>query len=57
MPSESRAQQQATAIALHHPSKLYARNRALANMPAATLREFASTKGLKRQHVKKRKAR
>ena len=57
MPSVSRAQQEATAIALHNPSKLYARNRALAKMPAATLREFASTKGLKRQHVKKRKAR
>lgn len=55
MPSHSRAQQQAMAIAEHHPSKLYARNKALASLPHATLHEFAATKGLKRRHVKKRR--
>ncbi len=45
------------AIAEHDPSKLYARNKALASIPATTLHEFAATKGLKRRYVKKRAAR
>jgi len=48
MPAKSKAQQQAMAIALHEPSKLYARNQGLAEMSKSDLRDFAETssKGL-----------
>ena len=54
MPAVSRNQRIAAAIAEHEPGKLYARNKALASLPHATLHEFAATKGLKRKRVKKR---
>lgn len=57
MPAKSKAQQKAMAIALHHPSQLYARNRGLAQMAPSSLREFAETarKGLPaRAKTKKR---
>lgn len=44
MPSKSQVQRIAMAIAEHHPSKLYKRNRGLAKMPYEKLHEFASTK-------------
>lgn len=44
MPAKSKAQQQLFAIALHHPGKLYKRNRAVAKMSKSDLREFAETK-------------
>ncbi len=44
MPSVSRAEQQATAIAEHNPSKLYARNKGLLKMSHQQLHDFASTK-------------
>jgi hypothetical protein len=43
MPSESKAQQAATAIAEHDPSKLYKRNRKLLQMTHRQLHDFAST--------------
>ena len=43
MPSVSRAQQQAMAIAEHDPSKLYKRNRGLLKMKDSDLHDFAST--------------
>lgn len=46
MPSVSRKQQQAMAIAEHEPDKLYARNAGLKKMSHAQLHDFASTKGL-----------
>lgn len=54
MPAESKAQRIATAIAEHHPEKLYARNKGMLDMTHKQLHEFASTseKGLP-QHVKK----
>ena len=44
MPSKSKAQRQAMAIAEHHPRKLYARNRGLLKMSNKQLHEFAKTK-------------
>jgi hypothetical protein len=44
MPAESRAQQQAAAIAKHHPEKLYKRNRSLLGMTDEQLGHYASTK-------------
>lgn len=44
MPAKSFVQQRATAIALHHPSKLYKRNRGLKKMSKQSLRDFARTK-------------
>jgi len=44
MPARSKAQRVATAIALHHPEQLYARNAGLAKMSDTQLRHFASTK-------------
>jgi len=38
--------QQASAIALHHPNKLYKRNRGMLRMDGEDLHDFASTKGL-----------
>ncbi len=48
MPSESKAEQAAMAIAEHHPEKLYKRNRALLRMTHQQLHDFAATptKGL-----------
>lgn len=48
MPSVSKAQQQAMAIAEHDPSKLYKKNRGLLGMNHEQLHDFAitSTKGL-----------
>jgi hypothetical protein len=43
MPAVSRAEQIADAIAEHHPSKLYKRNRGLLKMTHQQLHEFAST--------------
>lgn len=45
--------QQASAIALHHPGKLYARNRSLLKMKREDLRDYASTprKGLPKHSV------
>ena len=44
MPAVSEAQRKATAIAKHHPSKLFKRNRGLLLMSKSQLHEFASTK-------------
>lgn len=48
MPSVSRKERMAMAIAEHHPSELYARNRGMLNMTHKQLHDFASTpeKGL-----------
>lgn len=56
MPSKSKKQQQATAIALHRPEKLYKRNRGLAKMSKGDLRDFAETKhkGLPEKKGKKK---
>ena len=43
MPSVSRAQQIAMAIAEHHPEKLAKRNRGLLKMSHSQLHDFAST--------------
>ena len=43
VPSTSKAQQIAMAIAEHHPEDLYARNKGLADMTHKQLHEFAST--------------
>ncbi len=53
MPSTSRAQQQAMAIAEHNPGELYGRNRGMLDMTHNQLHDFAatSTKGLP-GHVK-----
>lgn len=44
MPAKSKKQQRVMAIAKHHPSKLYKRNRALKKMTKQQLHEYASTK-------------
>jgi len=44
MPAKSKRQQIAMAIAKHHPSKLYKRNRAIKKMTKQQLHEYASTK-------------
>jgi hypothetical protein len=48
MPSVSKKQQQAMAIAEHEPDKLYAKNRGLLKMSHQQLHDFAATsrKGL-----------
>jgi len=57
MPSVSKKQQQAMAIAEHEPSKLYGRNRSLLKMTHQQLHDFASTprKGLPESAPKKSK--
>jgi hypothetical protein len=44
MPSVSKAQQQAMAIAEHEPGKLYGRNKGLLKMSHSQLHDFAATK-------------
>lgn len=48
MPSVSKKQRTAMAIAEHQPGKLYKRNRSMAKMTKKQLHDFASTKGLKK---------
>jgi len=55
MPAVSKAQRTAMAIAEHAPGKLYGRNKGLLKMSKSQLHDFASTKGLKRQYVRKPK--
>ena len=43
MPSESKAQRRAMAIAEHDPSKLYPENKGLAKMSKSSLHDFAKT--------------
>ena len=43
MPSVSKAQREAMAIAEHHPGSLYKRNRGLLKMSHQQLHDFAST--------------
>ncbi len=56
MPSVSRSQRIATAIAEHHPEDLYARNKGLLGMSNSQLHDFASTseKGLPYKKKKKK---
>jgi hypothetical protein len=44
MPSVSKDQRKAMAIAEHHPEELYARNKGMAKMSHSQLHDFASTK-------------
>jgi hypothetical protein len=44
MPAKSKAQRVAMAIAEHHPSELYERNKGLAKMSHEQLHDFAATK-------------
>ena len=48
MPAESKKQRRLMAIAEHHPSKVYSRNRDVLKMSKAQLHDFAKTeeKGL-----------
>ena len=46
MPAKSPEQRALFAIAEHHPSELYAKNKGLAKLPQKTLHDFAATKGL-----------
>jgi hypothetical protein len=57
MPSVSRAQQQAMAIAEHQPSKLHAKNKGLLKMSHSQLHDFAATprKGLPARAAGKKK--
>ena len=54
MPARSRSQQEAIAIALHEPQKLYKRNQGLRGMAKSDMHDFAATptKGLP-NYVKK----
>lgn len=55
MPAKTKAQRRAMAIAKHHPSKLYKRNKSLKKMSKSQLGDFAKTKekGLPRKKKKK----
>lgn len=44
MPAKSKAQRRLMAIAEHHPSELYARNRSVMKMSHQQLHDFADTK-------------
>ena len=56
MPSRSKAERIAMAIAEHHPNQLYARNRGLLKMSHTQLHDFAATpeKGLPYKKKKKK---
>jgi hypothetical protein len=56
MPAKSEKQRRLMAIALHHPEKLYKKNRGVAEMSKEDLHDFASTKGLKAKKNRKRYA-
>jgi hypothetical protein len=52
MPASSHKQQQAMAIAEHHPSKLYRKNKAMLEMSKQQLSDYASTKTSKLKRAK-----
>jgi hypothetical protein len=47
MPAVSDKQRKMMAIAEHHPSKLYKKNKAVLSMSKKQLHDYAATKGLK----------
>ena len=47
MPATSVKQRQLMAIAEHHPSEVYSKNRGVLKMSHQQLHDFAATKGLK----------
>jgi len=55
MPAKSISQRRAIAIALHHPEKLYKRNKELLDMSVKDAQDYASTseKGLPKKRRKK----
>ena len=55
MPAVSKKQRQAMAIAEHHPSKLYGKNKGMLKMSKSQLHDFAKTKekGLPRKKKSK----
>ena len=55
MPARSTAQRRAMAIAEHHPSELYAKNKGMAKMSKSQLHDFASTKEKGMPHYAKPK--
>ncbi len=55
MPARSTAQRRAMAIAEHHPSELYAKNKGMAKMSKSQLHDFASTKEKGMPHYAKTK--
>ncbi len=57
MPSESKSQRRAMAIAEHHPDQLYGRNKGLLKMSKGQLHDFATTpeKGLPAKVPEKKK--
>ena len=57
MPAKSKKQRKVMAIAKHHHSKLYKRNKALLKMSKRQLHEFASTKEKGLPKKKKRRKR
>jgi hypothetical protein len=50
MPATSEKMREMMAIAEHHPSKLFARNRGVLKMSHSQLHDYASTKGLKKSN-------
>ena len=44
MPATSKAQRKLMAVAAHHPSEVYARNKGVLSMSKDQLHDFASTK-------------
>lgn len=54
MPAVSTKQRQLMAIAEHHPSEVYAKNRGVLKMSHKQLHEFAATKGLRDKMRKKK---
>lgn len=52
MPARSEAQRRLFAVAENNPGALHADHKDLANLPKATLHEFASTKGLPKKKKK-----
>ena len=50
MPAETEKQRKMMAIALHHPSKLYKKNRGVLGMGREKLREFSQKSILGQRH-------
>ena len=55
MPAKSEAQRRAMAIAEHHPSQLYEKNKGMKKMSKSQLHDFAATKEKGLPHYAKTK--
>ena len=57
MPAPSKAMRKLAGLALHHPEKVYAKNKSILKMSGVALKDYASTPEKNLPYKKKKKGR